>query len=105
MSGITCGWPDLAKYISHSAKVSKTFIIRKTRQKMIRLDYIAETFLCKCFLPQTVANDIFAYLMLALRQDRVFYLFIDFNAARIMSLASVKSPLAALTSFCASCGL
>ena len=33
------------------------------------------------------------------------YLFIDLSAARMMSLASVKSPFAALTNFCASKGL
>ena len=72
IQAITCGSPYLAKYISHSAKVSKTTVIRKTRRILICIEYSAETFLYQCLLPQTVANDFYAYQIPSFNSDDIF---------------------------------
>ena len=36
---------------------------RKTHRMKVRIDYIAETLMCKCLLTRTVANDTYVYQM------------------------------------------
>ena len=59
------GFRAVARLTFVLAKVSKTTVIRKTHRMKVRIDYIAETLMCKCLLTRTVANDTYVYQMLS----------------------------------------